>query len=169
VRPVQAGECLHRFDAAERLVHIHRVQQRLVVASLELVGANQKAVRVFLNLVGDLTAGKAVQLPSLTFSPLYSGSPEKATMGAIRAFDFREVSRERDEVLDRPLDAAGHHHRPRLAADLVLADHLFEEVIDHDLRLVADGLAVALDIDAQFLARLLDVVLGIASTVLASR
>ncbi len=61
MRPVQARERLHGLDAGERLVHVHRVQQRLVVAGLELVGADQEAIRVFLNLVGDLAAREAVE------------------------------------------------------------------------------------------------------------
>ena len=61
VRAVQPRERLHRLDAGERLVHVHRVQQRLVVAGLELVGADQEAVRVFLDLVGDLAAREAVE------------------------------------------------------------------------------------------------------------
>ena len=35
-----------RLDAGERLVHVHGVQQRLVVAGLEFVGDDQKSVRV---------------------------------------------------------------------------------------------------------------------------
>ena len=54
VRAVEPRERLHRLDAREQLVHVHRVQQRLVVAGLELVGADQEAVRVLLDLVGDL-------------------------------------------------------------------------------------------------------------------
>jgi hypothetical protein len=50
VRAVEPRQGLHRFDAGERLVHVHRVQQRLVVAGLELVGADQKAVRIGLDL-----------------------------------------------------------------------------------------------------------------------
>ena len=61
MRPVQPRERLHRLDAGQRLVHVHRVQQRLVVAGLELVGADQEAVRVFLNLVGDVAAREPVQ------------------------------------------------------------------------------------------------------------
>ena len=45
----------------QRLVHVHRVQQRLVVAGLELVGADQEAVRTLLDRVGDLAGRKAVQ------------------------------------------------------------------------------------------------------------
>ena len=50
VRAVESRQGLHRLDARERLVHVHRVQQRLVVAGLELVGADQEAVRVGLDL-----------------------------------------------------------------------------------------------------------------------
>ena len=46
---VQARQCLYRLDAREQLVHVHGVEQRLVVAGLELVGADQESVRVFLN------------------------------------------------------------------------------------------------------------------------
>ena len=61
VCPVEARQRLHCLDARERLVHIHGVQERLVVAGLELVGADQEAVRVALNLLGDVAARKAVE------------------------------------------------------------------------------------------------------------
>ena len=162
VRPVQAGERLHRFDAGEHLVHIHRVQQRLVVAGLELFGADEEAIRVFLNPVGDVVARKSVQLRLADLLALIFRLAGEGDDGLVGALDFREVVAEGEEILDRPLDAAGHHHRPRLTADLVLADHLFQEVIHHDLGLVADGLAMALHIAAQFLARLLHVELRVA-------
>ena len=40
MRPVEARQRLHRLHAGQGLVDIHRVQQRLVVAGLELVGAD---------------------------------------------------------------------------------------------------------------------------------
>ena len=40
MRPVEAGEGLHRLDAGQRLIDVHRVQQRFVVPGLELVGAD---------------------------------------------------------------------------------------------------------------------------------
>ena len=61
VGTVEARERLYRFDAGERLIHIHRVEQRFVVTGLELVRADKKAIGVFLNLVGDVPAGKSVQ------------------------------------------------------------------------------------------------------------
>ena len=54
VGAVESRQGLHRFYAGKLLVHVHRVQQRLVVAGLEFVGANQEAVGIFLNLVSDL-------------------------------------------------------------------------------------------------------------------
>ena len=89
VRAVEPREGLDGLDAGERLVDVHRVQQRLVVAGLELVGADQEAVGVLLDLVGDLAAGEAVERASVTFSPPNSCSPEKATMawyGLLRSF-----------------------------------------------------------------------------------
>ena len=49
VRPVETGERLHRLDARQRLVHVHRVQHRFVVAGLKLVRSDQEAIRIFLN------------------------------------------------------------------------------------------------------------------------
>ena len=65
------------------------------------------------------------------------------------------------EVLDRALDAVGDDHRPRLAADLVLREHLRVEVVDHDLGLEADRVVVALDEAPQLLLGLLDVELRV--------
>ena len=56
VRAIEPRQGLHRLDAGKRLVHVHRVQQRLVVAGLEFVGADQEAVRVVLDLLGDVAA-----------------------------------------------------------------------------------------------------------------
>ena len=71
-------------------------------------------------------------------------------------------------VLDGALDAVGHHHRPRLPADLVLRQHLLVEMVNHDLSLQADGVVVALHIAAQLLLRPLVSNSGSPSTVLIS-
>ena len=65
------------------------------------------------------------------------------------------------EVLEGALDAVGDHHRPRLAADLVLRDDLLVEVVDHDLGLEADRVVVALDVATELLLHLLDVELRV--------
>ena len=81
VRAVEPRERLHRLDAGQRLVHVHRVQQRLVVAGLELVGADQEAVRVLLRSSRRCCLlGNPLSDASVTFAPPYSCSPENATI-----------------------------------------------------------------------------------------
>ena len=59
--PVEARERLNRLNARQWLVDVHGVHQRLVVAGLKFVGADQEAVRVFLNLVGYQVRREAVE------------------------------------------------------------------------------------------------------------
>ena len=95
VRAVEARQRLHGLDARERLVHVHRVQQRLVVAGLELVGADQEAVRVVLDLVGDVAARKAVErrLGDLRAAVLVLAG--EGDDGLVRALALRQVRLER--------------------------------------------------------------------------
>ncbi|MDT4864207.1 hypothetical protein FQZ97_989580 [compost metagenome] len=62
--------------------------------------------------------------------------------GLVRALDLGEVVRHLAPVVNGSRDAVADDHRPRLATDLLLARHLGDEVIDHDLGLAADGLVV---------------------------
>ena len=62
MRSVQAREGLHRLDARKLLVHVHRMQQGLVVAGLELLRHDEDAVRVLLELLLDLRAREPVEL-----------------------------------------------------------------------------------------------------------
>ena len=64
-------------------------------------------------------------------------------------------------ILNRALDATCHYHRASLATDLVERQHLFVEVVHHDLGLEPDGIIVALDVAAQLLPGALGVELGI--------
>ena len=91
VRAVEARKRLHRLDAGERLVHIHRVQQRLVVAGLELVGADQEAVRVFLNLVGDVAAREAVERSLGDLRAAVFVLAGERDDGLVRALAFAEI------------------------------------------------------------------------------
>jgi hypothetical protein len=61
VRTIQARKSLDCLNARQRLIDVHRVQQRLIVASLELVRADQEAIGVILDFVGDIGAGEAVK------------------------------------------------------------------------------------------------------------
>ena len=85
----------------------------------------------------------------------------KGDDGLIRALALHEIRLEGVVVLDRPLDAAGDHHRPRLSADLPGGHHLLVEVVDHDLGFEPDCVVVALDIAPQLLLRLLRVELRV--------
>ena len=79
----------------------------------------------------------------------------------VAALALRQVVADGMEVLDRAFDPVGDHHRPRLAADLVLGQHLLVEVVHHDLGLEADRVVVALDVAPQLLLRLVDVELRV--------
>ena len=79
----------------------------------------------------------------------------------MRALALPEVLPDRVVILDRALDAAGHHHRPGLAADLVERQHLFAEVVHHDLGLDLDGMFVAFHVAAQLFPGALGIELGI--------
>ena len=60
MRTIEPRERLNCFYPGKWLVDVHGVEERFVVARLELVGAHKKPIRVFLNLVGDLPARKIV-------------------------------------------------------------------------------------------------------------
>ena len=80
VDAVEPGEGLHGVEAGQHLVHVHRVQQRLVEAGLELLGHDQHLVVVAGELLGGLRLREAVHrrlgeldaVPSITV-------PENAT------------------------------------------------------------------------------------------
>ena len=120
VRPVEARQRLDRPDPRERLVDVHRVQQRLVVAGLELVRADEEPVRVLPERIGDLRRGKAVQAGlAHPFSAEVVLARER-DKGLVGAPALPQVVADGVEVLDRALDPVRDHHRPRLAADPVL-------------------------------------------------
>ena len=81
--------------------------------------------------------------------------------GPVAALALLQVVADCVVVLDCPLDAVGDHHRPRLAADFVLRQHLVVEVIDHDLGFEPNRVVAALDEAAQFLLGLIDVELWV--------
>ena len=60
-RRVEGLRRLHRLYSGERLVHIRGVQQGLVVAGLEFVGADEKAVQVLLDPVRDLARREPIE------------------------------------------------------------------------------------------------------------
>ena len=129
-----------------------RVQQRLVVAGLEFIGADQEAVRVFTDPVGDGAAGETIQRGFGHLDSRRIHAPPRKPQWRGRDFCVRSGSSLNGVIiLDRALDPAGHHHRAGLPTDLVLGDHLLEEMIHHDLGLEADSVLVAFDVATQFL------------------
>jgi hypothetical protein len=59
-RAVEPRQRLHRVHPAELLVHVHRVEQRLIEARLELVGDDEEAVLRPLEDLPGLRLGEAV-------------------------------------------------------------------------------------------------------------
>ena len=161
MRPVEARQGLHGLDAGEGLVDVHRVQQRLVVPGLELVGADEEAVGVLTDLRGDLAGRKAVQRRLADLRPAEVVVAREGDDGPVGALALVQIVADGMEVPDGALDAVGDDHRPRLAADPVLGDDLLVEVVDHDLGLEADRVVVALDEAPQLLLRLAGVELGV--------
>ena len=79
--PVEPGKGLDGLDAPQGLVHVHGVQEGLVVARLELVGADEDSVGVLPDHLRNLVLdGNPFMDASLTRFPLWSRSPEKAIM-----------------------------------------------------------------------------------------
>ena len=80
VDAVEARERLHRGQPDQRLVDVHRVQQRLVEAGLELLGDDQHAVLGRRELLGRAALGKAVHVGLGERLPVPSSIlPENAT------------------------------------------------------------------------------------------
>ena len=58
---VEARQCLYCLDAGEGLIDIHRVEEGLVISSLELIGTDQEAVGVVLDLFSNIAAREAIE------------------------------------------------------------------------------------------------------------
>ena len=132
---VEPGKRLHRLDAGQPLIDVHRVHQRLVVAGLKLVGADQQAIGVLADLVDDLVAWKAVERRLRYLGALVVVFSREGHDRPIRALPLLEISLDGVEILDCALDASGSHHRACLPADLLKAKHMVVEVVHHDFGL----------------------------------
>jgi len=137
------------------------VEQRLVVAGLELVGTDQEAVRVLLDLVRDLARREAVERGFCNLGAPVLVLARERDDGPIWALALSQVLADRVVVLDGTLDAVRDDHRTCLATDLVECEHLLVEVVNHDLSLEPDGVVVALDVAPQLSPCPLGVVIGV--------
>ena len=97
----------------------------------------------------------------MTVAPAVLVLAREGDDGLVRTPALQQVLPDRVVVLDRSFDAAGDHHRTRLPADLAEPQHLFVEVVHHDLGLEPDGMFVTLDVATQLLPGALGVELGI--------
>ena len=160
VRSIETRQRLDRLDPGQDLVHVHRVQQWLVVPGLELVGTNEEPIRVLLDLVGDPPGREAIEGCLTGLHPAILVLAREGDDGPMRTLEFQEILPDRMVILDRALDAARHHHRACLATNLVERQHLFVEVVHHDLGLEPDGVIVTFHVAAQLFPGALGVKLG---------
>ena len=149
VSAVQAGERLDGVDAPQLLVHVHRVEQRLVEAGLELAGDHQEAILRLLELgrrlpiaddpilSGRVHAGLGVRLAAVLHR---SGEGDERLPGMAL---LAEVAVQSDPGAHRVQARARHDHRLGPSADL--AGDLRGEVLHADGDLLADGVRVQLD------------------------
>ena len=148
--PVQARERLHRLHAVEPLVHVHRVQQRLVEAGLVLVGDQQHLVVGRVEALrqlrlADRLAGHDIGVhPRLGVLEARVRVAHRAAEGDQRA-DVRvavlgDVALEGQLVAHRVQARRGDHHRLRPPAEPV--PHAAPEVLDHHLGLLLDVVRV---------------------------
>ncbi len=161
MRAVQPGQRLHRLDPRQQLVYVHRVQQRLVISSLELLRHDQEPVRVGLDIIFDLAARKAIQTGFRHLSSAVLMLAGESHNRLPRAPDLFQVVLKGMKILDRPANAARDDHRPRLPADLSFGNHLGVEVVHHNFGLFPDCVLMALHVSAQFPLRLLRVELRV--------
>ena len=143
MRAVEPRQRLHRVDAAELLVHVHRVQQRLIEAGLELVGDDQKAVLGPLEGLGGLRLRKAVHAGFGVRLAAVLDRAGKGDQRLERIAALGEVFVHGQLVAHGVQARAGDDHRLGPAADLAL--HLRGEVLDHDPHLLADRVRMQLD------------------------
>ena len=81
--------------------------------------------------------------------------------GLIGTLSLLQILPEGVKILDDTVNPAGHHHGARRSADFAMGLHLVVEMIDHDLRLLSNGMVVGLDIASEFLLRPLGVELRV--------
>src|SRR5690606_19229319 len=102
---------------------------------LELIGDDQKPIRVLPDAVGDLARRKSVEAGFGDLDAAVVMFARESDNGSIRAFALLEIILDRVEVLNGALDATRDHHGPRLATDFALGDNLFVKVVHHDFGL----------------------------------
>ena len=140
--PVQARECLYRLDVAQRLVHIHGVEQLVVVTCLKLVGHDQEAIAVGVECLFYLRRGKLVELCLVVALATIFFRARKGNDCLVGTVALGQQLLDGKEVIDGTLYTIAYHHAPCLTAYLVA--HAPVEVFHHDACLLLYRFGTAL-------------------------
>src|SRR2546427_11975013 len=122
------------------------MEQWLVVASLEFLGHNQVAIRVFLDLLCDLATWEAVQLCLRLLLPTVFRFPRESDYRFVGTLSFQEVRVKCLEVFNRLAYPSGDHNCPRLTADLALPNHTLLKMVDHYPGFLMNSVVMSLNI-----------------------
>ena len=147
---VETRERLHGLNAVESLVHVHRVQKRLIEAGLVFLGDKQQLVLFGCELVRQLllpdrSAGLVAVHIRLGVAHarsirVYDGAGECDERLDFGVALFLDLPVEFLLVADGVQPGAGDDHRLGPAADLVAGEGV--EVLQHDFRLLGDVVGV---------------------------
>jgi hypothetical protein len=143
VGPVEAGQGLDGVHAAELLVHVHGVEQRLVEPRLEFVGDDEEPVLGPLERIPGLRLGDPVEVGLGVLDPAVADGAGEGDEGAVIVPLLLEVPLQRPVVADGVEAGPGHDHGLGAAVDPV--GDVLVEVLHHDPDLLADGVVVELD------------------------
>ena len=146
VGAVEPRQRLHRLDAGEPLVDVHRMEQRLIEAGLILLGHQQHLI---------LRGREAFRQLLLAHAGVHlflgvgrAGDPVVLDRARKRDQRLDRIALARDIAVEALLEAhrlqprPGDHHRLGAPADPVAGDGV--EVLDHDLGLLRDVVRVQL-------------------------
>ena len=143
VDAVEPGQGLHGGEPAERLVDVHRVQQRLVEAGLVFLRDDEDLPVVSCELLGGLRLREAVHVRlGPVLHPGQHRAGERDEHPDVIAV-FAAVAGERLLVADGVQPGGGGHHRLGPAVDLVA--YVAAEVLDDDLGLLREVVLVQAD------------------------
>ena len=140
---IEPREGLHRVHPAELLVDVHRVQERLIKAGLELVGDDQESVFRPLEGLGRLRLRKTVHVRFGVGPPPVVDGPGESHQRLERIAVLGDVPVDRQPVPNGVQARAGDDHRLGPAANRLL--RLGREVLDADPRLLGDRVRVQFD------------------------
>ena len=126
------------MDAAELLIHVHRMKERLIKPSLELVRDDEEPILIALEHLGRLRFRKTIQPGLGVIVPCIVNRPGESHQGFKRAVVIPQIAVHLQFVPDGLLAGTCHNHGLCLSVDPVL--DLADEVLEHDRHLLGEGL-----------------------------